>query len=233
MTDHTLASRHDWLLARKQLLEKEKEFTLARERLSAERRALPWTELEKSYAFDTSTGKKTLAELFDARSQLVVYQFMFAPDWEAGCRGCSFWADSFNGVIPHLNERDVTFIAVSHAPLAKLDAFKKRLGWSFEWVSSVGADFNRDFGVSFTPEEVAAKKPLYNYGLEAAADEKPGISVFAREGQRTFHTYSCYARGLDMMNTAYQYLDLVPKGRDEQGFDFPMTWLKRRDEYAR
>ncbi len=234
MTTHTLVSQDEWLVARQRLLEKEKEFSLARERLAAERRALPWVELEKSYVFATEAGKKTLAELFAGRSQLVVYHFMFGPDWEAGCHGCSFWADSFDHIGPHLNARDTTFLAISRAPLAKLLAYRARLGWSFEWASSLDNEFNHDLSVSFTPEESATKAPLYNYGKERVSSaEKPGTSVFAHDGERIFHTYSCYARGLDMMNAAYQYLDLVPKGRDEQSLDFSMNWLKRRDEYAR
>jgi predicted dithiol-disulfide oxidoreductase (DUF899 family) len=234
MTNHTLASATDWLSARRQLLEQEKEFSLARERLAEQRRALPWVELEKSYAFETEAGTRTLSELFSGRSQLVVYHFMFAPDWQAGCHGCSFWADNFNLIGPHLAARDTTFLAVSRAPLAKLLAYRARLGWTFAWASSVGGDFNHDFLVSFTPEEIAAHAPIYNYGKQRVnSAEMPGISVFTRDGERIFHTYSCYSRGLDMMNTAYQFLDLVPKGRDEQGLEFSMTWLKRRDEYAR
>ncbi len=232
MTNHTLASRNDWLSARQRLLAREKELTLAQDRLSAERRTLPWVELEKRYVFDTASGKKTLTELFAGRSQLVVYHFMFPADCQAGCRGCSFWADNFNGITPHLNARDISLVAVSSGPLAKLEAYKQRLGWSFDWVSSAENDFNHDFGVSFSAEEAQTKERLYNFGTEApSAGEKPGISVFARDGERTFHTYSCYARGLEMMNTAYHYIDLAPKGRDEQ--DGPMGWLKRRDEYAR
>jgi predicted dithiol-disulfide oxidoreductase (DUF899 family) len=234
MTNHTLVSAKEWLVSRRQLLEKEKEFTLARERLAAERRALPWVEVEKDYVFETPTGKKTLLELFAGRSQLVVYHFMFGPDAAAGCPGCSFWADTFDHIEPHLNARDTSFLAVSRAPLARLLAYRARLGWTFPWASALGNEFNHDLGVGFSAEEIAAEAPLYNYGKEQVRGaEKPGISVFARDGVRIFHTYSCYARGLDMMNAAYQYLDLVPKGRDEQGLDFSMSWLKRRDEYAR
>jgi predicted dithiol-disulfide oxidoreductase (DUF899 family) len=233
MTNHPVVSQEEWLAARRQLLDREKEFTLERERLAAARRALPWVALEKKYVFDTEDGKQTLLQLFGERTQLVVYHFMFGPDWEAGCHGCSFWADSFNLIGPHLNARDTAFLAISRAPLKKLMAYRARLGWSFEWASSLENDFNHDLAVSFTPEEVETKARIYNYGKERASAEKPGISVFARDGERIFHTYSCYARGLDMMNSAYQYLDLVPKGRDEQGFDFSMTWLERRDEYAR
>jgi len=234
MAQHTVVSEAQWLAARKQLLEKEKAFTHAREVLAAERRALPWVEIEKRYAFETKAGEQSLLELFGPNSQLVAYHFMFAPDWQAGCHGCSFWADSFNLIGPHLNARDVTFLAISRAPLAKLEAYRRRLGWSFDWVSSGASDFNRDFGVYFTDAEVEAPKPRYNYGSTPAnAPEMPGISVFIREGARVFHTYSSYSRGIDMMNAAYQYLDLTPKGRDEDQLEFSMSWLKRRDEYAR
>lgn len=234
MTDHTLVSETQWLAARRKLLEKEKEFSRARERLAEERRALPWVEVTKDYAFETPGGQKSLLELFGKNSQLAVYHFMFGPDWQQGCHGCSFWADSFNLIGPHLNARDATFVAVSRAPLAKLEAYKQRLGWSFDWVSSGESSFNHDFGVYFTPEEVIAPKPRYNYGsTKANAPEMPGISVFCREEARIFHTYSSYSRGIDMMNTAYQFLDLTPKGRDEQALEFSMSWLKRRDEYAR
>ena len=234
MTEHTLVSEAQWLTARRKLLDKEKEFTHARERLAEERRALPWVEVQKSYVFETPHGRQTLLELFGGNTQLAVYHFMFGPDWQAGCHGCSFWADSFNLIGPHLNARDVTFLAVSRAPLAKLEAYKERLGWSFDWVSSGESDFNHDFGVYFSAEEVSAKKPRYNYGsTQANAPEMPGISVFSREGARVFHTYSSYSRGIDMMNAAYQFLDLVPKGRAEIELEFSMSWLKRRDEYAR
>jgi predicted dithiol-disulfide oxidoreductase (DUF899 family) len=202
-----------------------------RDQLSAERRALPWLRIDKDYTFDGPTGKETLAQLFGDRSQLVVYHFMFAPEWDVGCKSCSFWADNFNGIIPHLAHRDVTFAVVSRAPLATLTAFARRLGWSFTWLSSAHSDFNRDFGVSFTPEEVAQGEIAYNYGRHPAhSTEMPGVSVFYRDGDRVFHTYSTYARGLDMLNTAYHYLDLVPKGRDET--DGIMTWLRLRDEYG-
>jgi predicted dithiol-disulfide oxidoreductase (DUF899 family) len=230
---HPEVSRQEWLEARQRLMAKEKELTRLRDKLSEERRALPWVRVDKQYVFDSAEGKKTLAELFAGRSQLVVYHFMFGSEWEEGCKSCSFWADNFNGITVHLNHRDTTFAAISRAPLAKLAAYAKRLGWSFEWVSSFGNDFNRDFRVSFNEEEVASGDLLYNFGTIKAFDtEMPGISVFVRdESGAVFHTYSCYARGLDMMNTAYHYLDLVPKGRDETK-GRPMAWLKRHDEYA-
>jgi predicted dithiol-disulfide oxidoreductase (DUF899 family) len=225
-------SREEWLKARTRLLEKEKEFTRARDRLSAERRALPWVRVDQPYVFRGPNGEVTLSELFSGRSQLVVYHFMFQPDWDAGCKSCSFWADNFERIVLHLAQRDVTLLAVSRAPLAKLTAFAKRLGWSFPWVSSLGSSFNQDFGVSFTPEQVATGEVHYNYRASRAwGEEMPGISVFAKaEDGSVFHTYSTYARGLDMLNVAYHYLDLVPKGRDEA--DGPMKWLRLRDAYG-
>jgi len=231
-TTHRKArSKEEWLAARKELLAREKELTRLRDRLGEERRRLPWLEIEKTYVFEGGRGRTTLADLFEGRSQLVVYHFMFGPDWEVGCKSCSFWADGFDRIIPHLNQRDVAFAAVSRAPLARLRAFAERLGWTFEWVSSLGSDFNFDFGVSFPAEEVTKGEVPYNYSTHRAyGTEMPGISVFARDGGTVFHTYSCYARGLDMTNTAYHYLDLVPKGRDEA--DGPMAWLRLRDEYG-
>jgi predicted dithiol-disulfide oxidoreductase (DUF899 family) len=188
--------------------------------------------VDKPYVFERTRGKATLAELFDGRSQLVIYHFMFAPDWEQGCKSCSFWADNFDRIVVHLEHRDVTLLACSRAPLPKLSAYAKRLGWSFEWVSSCESDFNYDHAVSFSPEEIATGEVAYNYGKQKAfGTEMPGISVFYKDEAGTvFHTYSCYGRGLDRMNTAYHYLDLVPKGRDEA--DGPMSWLRRRDGYA-
>jgi predicted dithiol-disulfide oxidoreductase (DUF899 family) len=232
ITNHQVVSRAEWTEARKQLLAREKQFTRERDALSAARRALPWVQVTERYEFERPGGKATLADLFDGKSQLVIYHFMFAPDWEAGCKSCSFWADNFNGIVEHLAHRDARLIAVSRAPLAKLTAYARRLGWAFEWASSHGSSFNHDFGVSFTPDEIAGGKVSYNYETQdARGSELPGISVFYRDGDAVFHTYSCYARGLDMLNTAYHYLDLVPKGRDEQGQN-PMSWLRRRDEYG-
>jgi len=229
-----IVSHEDWLKARLELLAAEKEFTRRRDALTRRRMAMPWERVEKSYRFEGPTGALSLADLFDGRSQLIVYHFMFGPDWEEGCTSCSFWADNFNGIPIHLNHRDVTLTAVSRAPLAKLEAYKTRMGWSFPWVSSSGSDFNRDYNVSFTAEEL--QKPVFfNYKMrELAADEEewPGLSVFSKDGTgAVFHTYSCYLRGIDMVNGAYQFLDLVPKGRDEDGFDFTMAWLRRHDAY--
>ena len=231
MKPNAIVSHEEWLAARKRHLSKEKEFTRLRDELSRERRELPWVRVEKNYVFDTLGGKQTLSDLFEGRSQLVVYHFMFGPDWSDGCKSCSFWADNFNGIVVHLKHRDVTLLAVSRAPLENLESFRKRMGWGFKWVSSFGNDFNRDFHVSFTPQEMQGEV-YYNYGMQKfPSEEAPGISVFCRnpEGE-VFHTYSCYARGLDMLNGAYHYLDLVPKGRDEGGRI--MAWLRHHDRYG-
>jgi predicted dithiol-disulfide oxidoreductase (DUF899 family) len=211
MNHSKVVSRDEWLAARKQHLKKEKEFTRLRDKLSAERRDLSWVKVEKNYVFDGPKGKETLADLFDGRSQLIVYHFMFGPDWEEGCKSCSFWVDNFNGIPIHLNHRDVTFTAVSRAPLAKINAYKKRMGWSFPWVSSYGSDFNFDYHVSFTPEQIAEGKAYYNYEVRPnTVSDEQGISVFYKnERGEVFHTYSCYARGIDMVNGAYHFLDLV------------------------
>jgi predicted dithiol-disulfide oxidoreductase (DUF899 family) len=227
-----VVSHEEWLKARLELLAAEKEFTRQRDALTRRRMAMPCKRVEKSYRFEGPNGALSLTDLFDGRSQLIVYHFMFGPDWEEGCKSCSFWADNFDGIPIHLNHRDVTFTAVSRAPLAKIEAYKKRMGWSFPWVSSYGSDFNYDFHVSFTEEQLAAGKVDYNYGLVEGYEELPGLSVFYKnERGEVFHTYSCYARGIDMVNGAYQFLDLVPKGRDEDGFEFSMEWVRRHDQY--
>lgn len=233
MPDNRIVSREDWRAARTALLEREKEFTRARDALSKARRELPWEKVEKDYRFDTADGEKSLAELFGGRGQLIVQHFMFGPDWAEGCPSCSFWADGYDGFQIHLAHRDVAMVTVSRAPLEKLLAYRKRMGWTFEWVSSLRSDFNRDFNVSFTPAELESGKAEYNYAKRGfPSEEAPGISVFARTEQGVFHTYSCYARGLDMMNAAYHYLDLVPKGRDEAGLPYSMAWLRRHDAYG-
>src|SRR5262245_32487656 len=234
MESHTIVSRDEWVEARKALLAKEKEFTKVRDELSSQRRSLPWERVEKEYTFEGPNGRETLAQLFGERHQLIVYHFMFGPDWEEPCKSCSFWADNFDRIVVHLNQRDATMVAVSRAPLAKLEAYRKRLGWTFKWVSSLGSDFNRDYHVSFTPDDVAKGNYVYNYARQdSSMEERPGISVFYRDPQGTiFHTYSCYARGLDMLNVAYHWLDLVPKGRDEAGLPWPMAWVRLRDEYG-
>ena len=229
---HRVVSQEDWLAARRQLLRKEKEFTRLRDQLSAERRELPWVNVEKDYVFDTPNGKETLADLFDGRSQLMVYHFMFGPDWEQGCPSCSFVSDHIDGANWHLPHRDVTLLAVSRAPLAEIEAFKQRMGWRFKWVSSYGNDFNYDFHVSFTKEELAKGKVHYNYDLVEGYDELPGLSVFYKDPSgAVFHTYSAYARGLDMLIGAYNYLDLAPKGRDEAALPWTMAWVRHHDRY--
>jgi len=230
---HRIVSRDEWLAARKQHLSKEKEFTRMRDRLSAERRNLPWVKVEKLYVFDGPGGRQTLADLFDGRSQLVIYHFMFGPGWEEGCPICSMAVDGFDGNVVHLAQRDVTLLAVSRAPLPQIETFKKRMGWRFRWVSSHGNDFNRDYHVSFTPDEMAAGKVYYNYGLsEYPSEEAHGISVFHKdEAGAVFHTYSSYARGPEMLLGAYYILDLVPKCRDETALPWTMAWVRHHDRY--
>jgi predicted dithiol-disulfide oxidoreductase (DUF899 family) len=230
---HKVVSGDQWIEARKQLLIKEKEFTRLRDQLSQERRDLPWERVEKNYAFDGPDGKETLSDLFAGKSQLIVYHFMFDPSWEAGCKSCSFWADNFSGIDIHLKHRDVSFLAISRAPLAKLEAYRRRMGWGFKWVSSFGSDFNHDFGVSFTPEQMAAGSAYWNYANQKPFEaETVGISVFCRDQAQIFHTYSCYQRGVDMLNGAYHYLDLTPKGRDEADQKpHAQAWVRRHDEY--
>ena len=229
MTGHTIVGHEDWIEARKALLAKEKEFTRVRDELSRQRRELPWERVEKEYVFDGQGGEVTLADLFQGRSQLVVYHFMFGPEDDAGCKSCSFWADSFDPNVIHLNARDVSFVAISRAPLEKLLAYRERMGWSFDWVSSAGTDFNFDYGVSFAPDDRSS--PVYNYGsLSPGIQDREGMSVFFEdEDGEVFHTYSSYARGIDLLNTAYNYIDLAPKGRDEG--DRGQAWVRRRDEY--
>jgi predicted dithiol-disulfide oxidoreductase (DUF899 family) len=233
MSSHRVVSRKEWIDARQALLAQEKELTRMRDRVSQARRDLPWVKVEKEYLFDGPNGKETLADLFAGRSQLLVYHFMFDPSWTEGCKSCSFWADNFNGIIVHLDHRDVTMVAVSRAPLETLQAFKKRMGWSFKWVSSFHTNFNRDYHVSFTPAEQKAGLVYYNYAMvKFRASEAPGASVFVRDGAGDiFHAYSCYARGLDAMNGAYQWLDLVPKGRDEAELPSSMAWVRYHDRY--
>lgn len=229
---HAVVSREEWLDARRALLVKEKAHTRARDALNAERLALPWVKLEKTYGFDTETGRKTLDELFEGRSQLMVYHFMLGPDWEAGCEGCSFMADHLDGTLPHLNHHDVTLVAASRAPLAKIQAYKRRMGWKFPWVSAHDSDFNRDFHVSFTPQELAGETIRYNFtDLPAAQghDELPGLSAFYRDADgQVFHTYSSYARGPEEMLGTLMILDRAPLGRNE---DATMHFVRRHDEY--
>lgn len=228
-----IVSKDEWLAARLELLAKEKELTRLRDQLNEQRRQLPRTRVTKAYTFQGPAGNESLADLFEGRSQLIVQHFMYGPDWEAGCPSCSFWADTFNGAISHLNHRDITLVVVSKAQLATLDAYKKRMGWTFRWVSSNDNDFNEDYDVSFTPEEVEAGDMYYNYRRNKfPSQEAPGVSVFFKDDEGgVFHTYSCYSRGLDILNGAYHYMDLVPKGRDEDELPWPMAWLRRHDEY--
>jgi predicted dithiol-disulfide oxidoreductase (DUF899 family) len=224
----SVVGHDEWLEARKQLLAREKEFTRARDELTRQRQALPWEPVENDYVFDGPNGNEALADLFDGRSQLIVYHFMFAPEDDVGCKSCSFWADNFNPNVIHLNARDVSFAAVSRAPLDKLEAYRERMGWNFHWVSSGATDFNFDYGASFKPEQQG--EDVYNYGtLAPRIADREGLSIFAREDGSIFHTYSAYARGIDLVNTAYNYLDLVPRGRDEG--DQGQAWVRRHDEY--
>jgi predicted dithiol-disulfide oxidoreductase (DUF899 family) len=224
--------REEWLAARKTLLAQEKALTRQRDEVARLRRELPRVKVDKSYAFDAPGGRRTLAELFGSKSQLIVYHFMLGPGWEAGCKSCSYLADHFDGMLPHLAARDVSFTAVSRAPLAEIDAFRKRMGWKFSWVSSHGSDFNYDFHVSRGKEDMG-KQVEYNYALgEARMEELPGASVFCKDASgAVFHTYSTYARGLDIMLGAYNWLDIVPKGRDEEGLEFTMAWVRHHDRY--
>jgi predicted dithiol-disulfide oxidoreductase (DUF899 family) len=228
-----VVSEAEWLVARKDLLTREKELTRLRDEVSRHRRELPWVRVKKQYAFDGLNGQETLADLFDSRSQLIIYHFMFGPDWEEGCKSCSYLADHFDGANWHLPHRDVSFVAISRSPLPKLEAYKKRMGWRFKWLSSYGNDFNFDYHVSFTKEDEKKNEAYYNYGKgEFITDELPGLSVFCKdEAGEVFHTYSTYARGLDILVGAYNFLDLVPKGRDEDHLDFTMEWVRRHDEY--
>jgi predicted dithiol-disulfide oxidoreductase (DUF899 family) len=230
---HPVVSHDAWLAARTALLAKEKAFTRLRDELSRERRALPWEKVEQEYVFDGPSGKETLADLFQGRSQLVVYHFMFNPEADEGCKHCSFWADNFNGIGVHLNHRDVTFVAISRAPQAKLERFKQRMGWGFKWVSSAHNGFNYDYRVSFTPEQIQRGEAVYNYApQDMDIADREGVSVFYRDARgAVYHTYSCHARGIDLLNTAYNYLDLVPKGRDEDGLAFTQGWVQYHDHY--
>jgi predicted dithiol-disulfide oxidoreductase (DUF899 family) len=225
MSTHPIASTEEWTAARIRLWEKEKELVRLGDELAAARRALPWRDVTEDYVFDTAEGARTLADLFGGRSQLAVYHFMFAPEWQEGCPSCSFVSDHFDGMLPHLAARDVSLVAVSRAPLEKLSAFRKRMGWKFPWVSSGGNRFNHDYGVSFTEEELATGKVRYNYTeKEFPSTDGPGMSVFRKEADgRIFHTYSTYERGVERLMTTYGLLDLMPKGRDEDGLPFTMA----------
>jgi predicted dithiol-disulfide oxidoreductase (DUF899 family) len=226
-----VVSRAEWTAARKALLVKEKEFDRRRDALSAERRKLPWVKVEKNYLFDGGSGTLTLGDLFAGRRQLIVYHFMLDPSWSEGCKSCSYLADNFQGAIVHMAARDTSFVAISRAPLTRIEAFKKRMGWTFRWVSSEKTEFNYDYHVSFRPEDVANGTAEYNYEKAERGSESPGASVFIRDGEDVFHTYSTYARGLDLLIGTYNYLDLTPIGRNEGGLEYPMAWIRHHDSY--
>jgi predicted dithiol-disulfide oxidoreductase (DUF899 family) len=241
---HRIGTPEEHLAARLELLEAEKEYTRRGDELARRRRALPWVPVEKTYVFDTEEGEKTLAELFAGRSQLLVYHFMFGPEWTEGCPVCSYWADNFDGAVIHLNHRDVTMMAVSRAPIDRIAAYRRRMGWSFPWASSGRSDFNYDYAVSLRdvpaggsqremPRGVSQRAPgvRYNFTKDPFAPEMPGLSAFVLDGGVVYHTYSCYARGLDGFNGGNLLLDRAPKGRDEEALPVPVAWLRRHDEY--
>ncbi|MEO1225182.1 MAG: DUF899 domain-containing protein [Pseudomonadota bacterium] len=234
MQQHEVVSQQEWIDARKALLAKEKAFTKKRDELSAQRRQLPWVKIDKDYRFEGPNGSERLSDLFDGRDQLVVYHFMFGPDWQEGCPSCSMMADTFDDAIIHLNQRNVSMVVVSRAPYAKLKAYEDRMGWHFKWLSSEDSDFNQDFHVTFSDEERENGQAYYNYRMGSfPADEAPGLSVFCKDDDgQIFHTYSTYGRGLDALLGTYQFLDLVPNGRDEDSLPFPMAWIRRHDEYG-
>lgn len=233
LKQHKIVSEKEWLAARRELLQAEKEFTQQRDAISAKRRELPWVKVEKNYVFDGPSGKISLAEMFRDKSQLVVYHFMFGPGWEQGCPSCSFLGDHFDGSLVHLNARDIVFSAVSRAPMPQIAAFKQRMGWRFPWVSSNSNDFNFDYHVSFTKEQMAQDKVEYNYTMQAfPSEEAPGLSVFYKnDAGEIFHTYSTYGRGLDILLGAYNFMDMAPKGRDEAGLAHTMAWVRHHDRY--
>jgi predicted dithiol-disulfide oxidoreductase (DUF899 family) len=232
MIDHQVVSKSEALASRLDLLAREKAFTRARDDLAKARRQLPWVRVEKRYEFDTPAGKQTLADLFSGRGQLIVQHFMFAPEWDEGCVGCSYSADHVDSALPHIQARDASFVAVSRAPLSKIEAFKRRMGWRFNWVSSFGSGFNYDFNVSFHPGDIAAGKAEYNYRpLDFEIEDLSGHSVFLKRDGGIFHTYSTFARGDEMLMAAYMYIDLLPKGRDEEGLEEPSSWWRHHDKY--
>jgi len=233
MQAHKIVSQDEWLAARKAHLAEEKAFTRARDALSRKRRELPWVKIDKRYLFEGTDGKEMLADLFGGRSQLIVYHFMLGPDWEEGCPSCSLLADHFDGMVAHLEQRDVSFVVVSRAPLSQIEKFKTRMGWRFKWVSSFGSDFNFDYQVSATPEEKAKGIANYNYEItEFPSEERPGASVFCKNAAgEVFHTYSSYGRGLDIFIGTYNFLDIAPKGRDEDGLEWSMAWVRHHDRY--
>jgi len=229
-----VVSRNEWLAARKQLLAKEKEFTRLRDDLSRQRREMPWEKVEKQYVFEGAKGKETLADLFEGRSQLLVYHFMFGPGWEQGCPSCSFLGDSFDGITIHIAQRDTSFVAISRATLPEIEAFKKRMGWKFNWVSSNGNDFNYDYKVSFSKEDISSGKPVYNYEtIPFPSEEGPGASAFIKKDGQIYHTYSTYSRGLDILLPMYNWIDMTAKGRDEAAMKpHAMAWVRHHDRYS-
>ncbi len=234
LDNHRIVSREAWLQARKALLADEKELTRRRDQLSARRRDLPWVKIEKAYAFDTPQGKKTLADLFDGRSQLIIKHFMLAPGQKDGCVGCSFESDHVDGALKHIEHHDVTYVAVARAPLDEIETFRTRMGWHFKWVSSYGSDFNYDFGVSFTPEQIATGPVTYNYReTPVPLEDLSGFSVFYKdENGDMFHTYSTFGRGAEDILGSYMFLDMTPKGRNEHGPNFNLTdWVRHHDRY--
>ena len=231
-TTHPIVTRAEWFAARKALLEREKQLTRLGDQVARDRRALPWVRMEKNYLFDTPDGRRALADLFDGRHQLVMQHFMLAPGWEQGCKSCSYMADHTDATLVHLAQRDTAFVAVSRAPLAEIERFKQRMGWRFRWVSSHGTDFNRDFGVSFTADEVARGEADYNFAGTPPGQEMPGVSAFYKDDAgEVFHTYSTWGRGVEVMMHTYRLLDLTPKGRDEDALDFTMSWVRHHDRY--
>jgi predicted dithiol-disulfide oxidoreductase (DUF899 family) len=230
--EHAVVTDREWIAASRELLAQEKAFTRERDKLSAKRREMPWVQIEKEYVFDTPEGKKTLGELFEGKSQLIVYHYMYAPGWDEGCTGCSFVSDHVDGALVHLNSKDVKYVAVSRAPLAEFLPFKERMGWNFDWVSSEGTTFNYDFGVSFKPQDLTAGNVMYNFTEQPLkSEEQPGLTVLVKTPDgRIFRTYSTYERGLDLLLTAYNLLDLTPKGRDEEG---AMSWVRFHDQYGK
>ena len=234
MEQSKVVSPEEWLAARTELLKKEKEFTRLRDELSRQRRELPWERVEKQYVFDGPGGKESLGDLFGGKSQLIIYHFMFGPEWKEGCPSCSYLSDHIDGSAPHLAARDVRLAVVSRAPLAQLEAFKKRMGWRFHWVSSNATDFNYDYHVSMSKEEMGKGEVYYNYGMQKfPSEERPGTSVFYKDAAgNIFHTYSSYGRGLDILIGAYNWLDLAPKGRDEDALPFTMEWVRHHDRYS-
>jgi predicted dithiol-disulfide oxidoreductase (DUF899 family) len=228
MTDHTIVGENDWLIARRELLGQEKEFSKIRDELAQSRRNLPWRKIDTAYSFESNQGEFTLSDLFADRSQLITYHFMYAPGWQEGCKHCSFWADQYDSIARHIAHRDVSLAVISRAPWQDFQPFKERMGWQFHWLSSSDNTFNSDFKVSFPDQE----QGFYNYADTSVMDEMPGLSIFFKDDcGEIFHTYSCYSRGLDPLNAAYQMLDLVPKGRDEADLPYPMAWVDHHDKY--